>query len=325
MGAGVPAASTATAVSVVLIIGTAAVFVVVVVLGVVHDAVRAAGPAVAAAAGDGGIPHHAVHIHDGRLPVVLRPGVVQQGLVDTGGGQGQDPVLVEGVHPEGPLRDGQRIVLVVVEQDGVQAGAPGEGVRPDDRGGIGELHGGQVDAVREPVGQVGDGDRLHVVEPDLGDLLPDLRPGLVVPAGEGGHAPGPANGQDTVSEGPGQRGLSDGPGGIRLDLSGHRSGLQARTAAGTGGRRFGLLPIIRAAGHGTGPGLAAVAHAGIVPRPAVSGEGADGQCHHQGQDQGECSSNVSHASPPHSTAMMVNTTAAAFTALTSRSVFTTAR
>ena len=136
--------------------------------------------------------------------------------MDTGGGQGEDGVRIELVYLEGPWGDGQEIVLAVVQQDRLQTVAPGEGVRPDDRGGVGDLGGGQIHAVSKPVGQVGDGDRPHVLEPDLGDVLPDLRPGLVVPAGERFHRAGAANGQDAVPEGPGQVGLADGPGGVRL-------------------------------------------------------------------------------------------------------------
>ena len=215
-GAATTASTAAVIVAILVVIGAAAVLVPAVIPGVVNDAVGGASPAVTAAAGDGGGQGDPVHVHDGRLPVILRPGVGQQTLVDTGGGQGQDGVRVELVYLEGPWGDSQGIVLAVVQQDRVQTVTPGEGVRPDDRGGVGDLGGDQVDTVGKPVGQVGDGDRPHVLKPDLLDILPDLRPGLVVLAGEGLHGAGAANGQDTVPKGPGQVGLADGPGGVRL-------------------------------------------------------------------------------------------------------------
>ena len=215
-GAATTVSASAAVISILPVIGTTAVLVPAVILGIVQDTVGSAPPTVAAAAGDGGGQGDSVHIHDGRLAIVFRPGVGQQALVDTGGGQGQDGVRVELVYLEGPRGDGQGIVLAVVQQDRVQTVTPGEGVRPDDRSGVGNLGGGQVDAVGKPVGQVGDGDRPHILEPNLLDILPDLRPGLVVLAGEGLHGASAANGQDTVPKGPGQVGLADGPGGVRL-------------------------------------------------------------------------------------------------------------
>ena len=39
---------------------------------------------------------------------------------------------------------------------------------------------GQVDAALEPIRQIWDGQRFHVLEPDLGDLIADRRPRLIV-------------------------------------------------------------------------------------------------------------------------------------------------
>ena len=39
---------------------------------------------------------------------------------------------------------------------------------------------GQVDAALEPVRQIWDGQRFHVLKPDLGDLIADSRPRLIV-------------------------------------------------------------------------------------------------------------------------------------------------
>ena len=47
-----------------------------------------------------------------------------------------------------------------------------------------QLGGGQVDAALEPVCQIWDGQRFHVLEPDLGDLIADSRPRLIVRTGK---------------------------------------------------------------------------------------------------------------------------------------------
>ena len=39
---------------------------------------------------------------------------------------------------------------------------------------------GQVGAALEPVRQIRDGQRFHILKPDLGDLIPDSRPRLIV-------------------------------------------------------------------------------------------------------------------------------------------------
>ena len=141
-GAATTASTAAVIVAILVVIGAAAVLVPAVIPGVVNDAVGGAPPAVTAAAGDGGGQGDPVHVHNGRLAIVLRPGVGQQALVDTGGGQSQYGVRVELVYLEGPWGDGQGIILAVVQQDRVQTVTPGEGVRPDDRGGVGDLGGG---------------------------------------------------------------------------------------------------------------------------------------------------------------------------------------
>ena len=43
-----------------------------------------------------------------------------------------------------------------------------------------KLGGSQVDAALEPVRQIRDGQRFHILKPDLGDLIPDSRPRLIV-------------------------------------------------------------------------------------------------------------------------------------------------
>jgi hypothetical protein len=43
-----------------------------------------------------------------------------------------------------------------------------------------QLGGGQVDAALEPIRQIWDGQRFHVLKPDLGDLVADSRPRLIV-------------------------------------------------------------------------------------------------------------------------------------------------
>ena len=47
-----------------------------------------------------------------------------------------------------------------------------------------QLGGGQVDAALEPVCQIWDGQRFHVLKPDLGDLVADSCPRLIVRTGK---------------------------------------------------------------------------------------------------------------------------------------------
>ena len=47
-----------------------------------------------------------------------------------------------------------------------------------------QLGGGQVDTALEPVRQIWDGQRFHVLKPDLGDLIADSRPRLIVRTGK---------------------------------------------------------------------------------------------------------------------------------------------
>ena len=47
-----------------------------------------------------------------------------------------------------------------------------------------QLGGGQADAALEPVRQIRDGQCFHVLKPDLGDLIADSRPRLIVLAGK---------------------------------------------------------------------------------------------------------------------------------------------
>ena len=48
---------------------------------------------------------------------------------------------------------------------------------------------GQVDAALEPVRQIWDGQRFHVLKPDLGDLIADSRPRLIVCASKPAPCP----------------------------------------------------------------------------------------------------------------------------------------
>ena len=60
-----------------------------------------------------------------------------------------------------------------------------------------QLGGGQVDAALEPVCQIWDDQRFHVLEPDLGDLIADRRPRLIVRALEHWCFARTGNGQPT--------------------------------------------------------------------------------------------------------------------------------
>jgi len=57
---------------------------------------------------------------------------------------------------------------------------------------------GQVDAVLEPIRQIWDGQRFHVLEPDLGDLIADSRPRLIVCALEHRRFAAAGDGQPTL-------------------------------------------------------------------------------------------------------------------------------
>ena len=208
--------------------------------------------------------------------------------------------------------DSQGIVLAVVQQDRVQTVTPGEGVRPDDRGGVGDLGGDQVDTVGKPVGQVGDGDRPHVLKPDLLDILPDLRPGLVGPC------------------------WRRAPRSRRRQWSGHRPEGSRSGRTGRWSRRrpaqrltpwllaISEVPQVQAGGASTVsswssqqgmvqvPAAQQSPMASISSLPSVSldGEGADrqGEGHTECQKQRQKFSHVFHILLPHSTAAMVNTT-----------------
>ena len=62
----------------------------------------------------------------------------------------------------------------------------------------GQLCGGQIDTALEPVRQIWDGQRFHVLKPDLGDLVADSRPRLIVSALEHRRFAAAGDGQPTV-------------------------------------------------------------------------------------------------------------------------------
>ena len=61
-----------------------------------------------------------------------------------------------------------------------------------------QLGGSQVDAALEPVCQIWDGQRFHVLKPDLGDLIADSRPRLIVCAGKDRRFAAAGDGQPTL-------------------------------------------------------------------------------------------------------------------------------
>ena len=54
----------------------------------------------------------------------------------------------------------------------------------NDRCGTGDLSRGQIDAVFKPVRKVSDMQCVHIIKPDLRDLIPHSRPRLIFLAGE---------------------------------------------------------------------------------------------------------------------------------------------
>ena len=85
--------------------------------------------------------------------------------------------------PERIFTDAFQNRFAIVHGDRVQIVAAIKGVVANDRG-EGQLGGGQACAALEPARQIWDGQRFHVLKPDLGDLLPDGRPRLIVRTGK---------------------------------------------------------------------------------------------------------------------------------------------
>ncbi len=95
-------------------------------------------------------------------------------------------------------RDGKRRLVLIIEKDVRQSTAPGKGIRADDRRGIGDLRHGERRAAGEPVREAGNGQRLHILIPDLGDLRPYRSPRLVIHGGKCGTTPGAGDHQPAV-------------------------------------------------------------------------------------------------------------------------------
>ena len=77
-----------------------------------------------------------------------------------------------GFAPESVLTNAFQNGLAVIHCDCTQLGTAIKCVLANDRGER-QLGGGQVDAALEPVCQIWDGQRFHVLKPDLGDLVAD--------------------------------------------------------------------------------------------------------------------------------------------------------
>ena len=86
--------------------------------------------------------------------------------------------------PESVLTDALQDVLSVIDRERRQLRAVVKGVLANDRRGAGDLSRGQADAVFKPVRKISDMQCVHIIKPDLRDLVTISRPRLVGLAGE---------------------------------------------------------------------------------------------------------------------------------------------
>ena len=86
--------------------------------------------------------------------------------------------------PERIFANGFQNVLAIINRERRQLRAVVERMAANDRCGTGDLSRGQIDAVFKPVRKVSDMQCVHIIKPDLRDLIPDSRPRLVILAGE---------------------------------------------------------------------------------------------------------------------------------------------